>query len=191
MKINVLLAQVLLCGTLISCGGPITGNNPDVDQNETDTVPTVNDTTNNNVPTDTIDPNMPDLTNSKINMAVENIYRVWLENIGKEDARRMITMLYGKTHQVYTGVTLMIFKDERMSSETFYEKTDVTFYEMTEQQIEDYINDPEPYDKAGAYAIQGLAGRWITGIEGDYFNVVGLPVRRLFETMEREFGIRL
>ena len=60
MKINVLLAQVLLCGTLISCGGPITGNNPDVDQNETDTVPTVNDTTNNNVPTDTIDPNMPE-----------------------------------------------------------------------------------------------------------------------------------
>ena len=60
MKINVLLAQVLLCGTLISCGGPITGNNPDVDQNETDTIPTVNDTTSNNVLTDTIDPNMPE-----------------------------------------------------------------------------------------------------------------------------------
>ncbi len=97
----------------------------------------------------------------------------------KEDARRMITMLSGKTHQVYTGVTLMIFKDERMSRETFYEKTDVTFYEMTEQQIEDYINDPEPYDKAGAYAIQGLCSAYIKGINGDYASVVGLPVSRI------------
>ena len=56
----------------------------------------------------------------------------------KDDARRMISMLSGKTHQVYTGVTLMIFKDERMTRETFYEKTDVTFYEMTEKQTRSY-----------------------------------------------------
>ena len=97
----------------------------------------------------------------------------------KDDARRMIAMLSGKTHQVYTGVTLMIFKDERMSRETFYEKTDVTFYEMTDKQIEEYINCPEPYDKAGAYAIQGLCSAYIKGINGDYASVVGLPVSRI------------
>ena len=97
----------------------------------------------------------------------------------KEDARRMITMLSGKTHQVYTGVTLMIFKEERMTQETFYEKTDVTFYEMTEKQIEDYIHTSEPYDKAGAYAIQGLCSAYIKGICGDYASVVGLPVARI------------
>ena len=97
----------------------------------------------------------------------------------KDDARRMITMLSGKTHQVYTGVTLMIFKDERMTRETFYEKTDVTFYEMTETQIEKYISSSEPYDKAGAYAIQGLCSAYIKGINGDYSSVVGLPVSRI------------
>ncbi len=97
----------------------------------------------------------------------------------KDDARRMITMLSGKTHQVYTGVTLMIFKNERMTQETFYEKTDVTFYEMTENQIEKYINSSEPYDKAGAYAIQGLCSAYIKGINGDYASVVGLPVSRI------------
>lgn len=97
----------------------------------------------------------------------------------KDDARRMITMLSGKTHQVYTGVTLMIFKEERMHRETFYEKTDVTFYEMTGEQIEEYINTTEPYDKAGAYAIQGLCSAYIKGINGDYASVVGLPVSRI------------
>lgn len=97
----------------------------------------------------------------------------------KEDARRMIEMLSGKTHQVYTGVTLMIFKDERMSRVTFYEKTDVSFYEMTKEQIESYINTSEPYDKAGSYAIQGLCSAYIKGITGDYFTVVGLPVARI------------
>lgn len=97
----------------------------------------------------------------------------------KEDARRMITLLSGKTHQVYTGVTLMIFMDERMHRETFYEKTDVTFYEMTEKQIEEYISTSEPYDKAGAYAIQGLCSAYIKCISGDYAGVVGLPVSRI------------
>lgn len=106
----------------------------------------------------------------------------------KEDARRMITMLSGKTHQVYTGVTLMIFKDERMHRETFYEKTDVTFYEMTEAQIEEYINTPEPYDKAGAYAIQGLCSAYIKGICGDYASVVGLPVSRICHELTK-YGI--
>ena len=107
----------------------------------------------------------------------------------KEDARRMITMLSGKTHQVYTGVTLMIFKDERMHQETFYEKTDVTFYEMTEEQIEEYISTSEPYDKAGAYAIQGLCSAYIKGICGDYASVVGLPVSRICYELTK-YGIK-
>lgn len=97
----------------------------------------------------------------------------------KEDAGRMIKMLSGKTHQVYTGVTLMIFKNERMNRVTFYEKTDVTFYDMTEAQIEAYISTDEPYDKAGSYAIQGLCSAYIKGINGDYSSVVGLPVARI------------
>lgn len=106
----------------------------------------------------------------------------------KDDARRMISMLSGKTHQVYTGVTLMIFKDERMTRETFYEKTDVTFYEMSEKQIEEYISSPEPYDKAGAYAIQGLCSAYIKGINGDYASVVGLPVSRICHELTK-YGI--
>ena len=107
----------------------------------------------------------------------------------KDDARRMISMLSGKTHQVYTGVTLMIFKDERMTRETFYEKTDVTFYEMTEKQIENYISSPEPYDKAGAYGIQEYAGVFVEKINGDYYNVVGLPLSKLYQLLKKEFGV--
>jgi len=106
----------------------------------------------------------------------------------KDDARRMIAMLSGKTHQVYTGVTLMIFKDERMTRETFYEKTDVTFYGMTAKQIEEYISCPEPYDKAGAYAIQGICSAYIKGINGDYASVVGLPVSRICHELTK-YGI--
>ena len=106
----------------------------------------------------------------------------------KEDAIRMITMLSGKTHQVYTGVTLMIFKDERMHCRTFYEKTDVTFYEMSKVQIEAYCNTSEPYDKAGSYAIQGLCSAYIKGINGDYFSVVGLPVAHICQELAG-FGI--
>ena len=106
----------------------------------------------------------------------------------KEDAIRMITMLSGKTHQVYTGVTLMIFKDERMHCRTFYEKTDVTFYEMSKAQIEAYCNTSEPYDKAGSYAIQGLCSAYIKGINGDYFSVVGLPVAHICQELAG-FGI--
>lgn len=93
----------------------------------------------------------------------------------KEDALRMINLLSGKTHQVYTGVTLS-FKDEFI---TFSEKTDVTFFSLSEKEIEDYVSSSEPYDKAGAYGIQGKASLLVSGICGDYFNVVGLPVARL------------
>lgn len=93
----------------------------------------------------------------------------------KEDARRMIELLSGRTHQVYTGVTIS-YKE---SFVTFSEKTDVTFFDLTDNEIESYVSSSEPYDKAGAYGIQGRASLLVSGINGDYFNVVGLPVARL------------
>ena len=97
-----------------------------------------------------------------------------------EDARRMIRMLQGNVHQVYTGVTL-IAKDEKgdTRTRTFSECTDVDVCEMTEDEIEEYISTGEPYDKAGAYGIQGSFGIYIRGIRGCYYNVVGLPISRL------------
>jgi len=95
--------------------------------------------------------------------------------IDKGDARRMISLLSGKVHQVYTGVTLSMNGE----SITFSEKTDVEFYELSQEEIEEYISSSEPYDKAGAYGIQGKAGLLVKGINGDYYNVVGLPVARL------------
>lgn len=99
----------------------------------------------------------------------------------KEDARRMLNLLSGKTHQVYTGVTIA---DDK-GSVTFSEKTDVVFYELTEQEIEEYISSSEPYDKAGAYGIQGKAGLLVKGIIGDYYNVVGLPIARLKRELKK------
>lgn len=93
----------------------------------------------------------------------------------KEDARRMISLLSGREHQVFTGVTLSL----KGNFKTFSEKTDVIFYKLTDKEIEDYISTDEPYDKAGAYGIQGKAGLLVKAVNGDYYNVVGLPVARL------------
>ena len=89
-----------------------------------------------------------------------------------EDAARMLRMLSGRTHQVITGVCLQVDGQWTVASET----TSVTMSEISEKEIADYIATGEPVDKAGAYAIQGIASRWIPRIEGDYSNVVGLPV---------------
>ena len=97
-----------------------------------------------------------------------------------EDARKMITMLQGNIHQVYTGVTLIV-KDEKgnIHTRTFSECTDVDVCEMSEDEVEESISTKEPYDKAGAYGIQGSFGVYIRGIRGCYYNVVGLPISRL------------
>lgn len=104
----------------------------------------------------------------------------------RDDAIRMLTMLQGRTHQVYTGVTVVVIKDDKNAPNgyektvlTFHERTDVSMYNMTPAQIERYADSKEPLDKAGAYAIQGLCAAYIKGINGDYNNVVGLPVARL------------
>lgn len=99
------------------------------------------------------------------------------------DAVRMLTQLAGNTHQVYTGVTLVIFENGGRRTLTFYEKTDVEMYPMTAGQVQAYVATGEPSDKAGAYAIQGRCAAYIKGINGEYNNVVGLPVARLMQEL--------
>jgi septum formation protein len=88
------------------------------------------------------------------------------------DAARMLRLLSGREHQVITGVCFVVGGQWSVASET----TSVRMAEISEQEIADYVASGEPMDKAGAYAIQGIASRWIPRIEGDYSNVVGLPV---------------
>lgn len=106
----------------------------------------------------------------------------------REDAKRMLDLLAGHTHQVYTGVSIWIRSLAGWQEHYFYEKTDVTMYPMSEEEKENYLNTPEPYDKAGAYGIQGKCAAYIEKICGDYNNVVGLPVARLYQEMKK-FGI--
>ena len=105
------------------------------------------------------------------------------------DAADMLRSLSGRTHQVYTGVTLIYWKKGNKQLKSFYEKTDVFFYPLRPDQIESYIATGEPMDKAGAYGIQGLAAAFVRRIEGDYYNVVGLPVARLIQEMESLFSL--
>jgi len=111
------------------------------------------------------------------------------------DAKRMLRLLSGRTHNVTTGVCLVgpslrtgNRKLETGFEDTRSETTLVTMTTLTDQEIGAYIATGEPMDKAGAYAIQGIASRWIPRIEGDYFNVVGLPVALVFR-MLREHGV--
>jgi septum formation protein len=94
-----------------------------------------------------------------------------------EDARQMLQSLSGMTHSVITGVSLIRLPDVERRS--FVELTRVQFAALTSEEIEEYLATGEPFDKAGGYAIQGRAGRFIPRIEGCYFNVVGLPLARL------------
>jgi septum formation protein len=100
------------------------------------------------------------------------------------DAARMLRMLSGRKHQVITGVCLVVSGKPLVASETTF----VIVSEITGKDIADYVASGEPMDKAGAYAIQGIASRWIPRIEGDYSNVVGLPVALVFG-MLRQAGV--
>lgn len=95
----------------------------------------------------------------------------------------MLSMLQGSTHQVYTGVTLIIKRGSVTAVRSFHERTDVHMAPMTPKEIRDYIATGEPMDKAGAYGIQGRAGIFVERIEGDYYNVVGLPISRLYREL--------
>ena len=104
----------------------------------------------------------------------------------KEEAYQMISMLQGKAHQVYTGVTLLIKKDGKKIRKTFHECSDVHVYPMCKEEIREYIATGEPMDKAGAYGIQGLCARFVEKIQGDYNNVVGLPVGQIYQKLKKE-----
>jgi septum formation protein len=98
-----------------------------------------------------------------------------------EDARQMLAKLSGRTHSVLTGVTLVRLPDiERRS---FVETTHVQFAKIPDEEITRYLATGEPFDKAGSYAIQGRAGRYVPRIEGCYFNIVGLPLARLCQEL--------
>ena len=105
-----------------------------------------------------------------------------------EEAAEMIRMLSGKTHQVYTGVTIIRCGDcgEERSPvrKSFAARTDVHVYPMTEEEIGLYAESEEPMDKAGAYGIQGPFAAFVKGIEGEYANVVGLPVARVYQELK-------
>ena len=109
------------------------------------------------------------------------------------EAFQMIKLLQGRSHQVYTGVTILgqgglqpLWEGTSTCSiqkKQFFEKTDVLVYSMSEEEITAYVKTGEPLDKAGAYGIQGSFAAYIQGINGDYSNVVGLPVGRLYHEL--------
>ena len=102
----------------------------------------------------------------------------------REEAAAMLAALSGKEHQVYTGLTVLRGRE----SVTEHEHTAVCFRALSEGEIADYVATGEPLDKAGAYGIQGVGALLVTGIRGDYFNVMGLPVCRLGRVL-RQFGV--
>lgn len=107
-----------------------------------------------------------------------------------EEAVSMLRSLQGRTHEVYTGVTLMLREQNKERCRTFHEKTEVSFYPVEEEEILAYVKTGEPADKAGAYAIQGKSAVFIKEIHGDYNNVVGLPLARLYQEL-KSMGIEI
>ena len=107
----------------------------------------------------------------------------------EDDARLMLSALSGKTHSVYTGFCVMRLSDAFTVCKNV--RTDVTFKELSPEKIDRYIKTGEPMDKAGSYGIQGMGAMLVEKICGDYFNVVGLPVGELADTLETEFDFKL
>jgi len=97
----------------------------------------------------------------------------------ENEAITMLKLLSGRVHSVFTGVTVIKGSKE----ESFFCETKVKFYSLTDEMIENYIKTGEPFDKAGAYGIQGYGCLLVESIEGDYFNVVGLPVSQLYQLL--------
>lgn len=127
-------------------------------------------------------------------IAADTIVTIDGEILGKPhdaaDARRMLRVLSGRTHQVATGVC--IARGGHRSDpvvESFVTVTDVSFYPLTDEEIDHYVATGEPMDKAGAYGIQGTGGRMLVrGIRGDYYNVVGLPIAELSRHLPSNLG---
>lgn len=99
----------------------------------------------------------------------------------REEAFKMLKKLSGRMHSVYTGVSIIAPTEVR----NFFEKTDVVFWELSDEEIIQYLDTGEPFDKAGAYGIQGFGSLLVKQITGDYFAVVGLPVSRTFRELKK------
>jgi len=104
----------------------------------------------------------------------------------EEHAREMLSLLSGKSHHVYTGVNVIIYKQGFETEYNFVCSTVVTFNNLSQEEIANYIATKEPMDKAGAYAVQGLAGKFVKKINGCFTNIVGLPTAQLYEVLKQE-----
>ena len=129
--------------------------------------------------------NLPQASDPVIVVGADTVITVDGLILGKpadaRDAREMLRRLSGRTHEVITGLAVLSWpKDERRIEQ---ETTRVTFAALKDNEIEDYVASGEPLGKAGAYAIQGLGGRFVERVEGCYFNVVGLPLARLYRIL--------
>ena len=122
---------------------------------------------------------------AEVVLAADTIVVVDGDVLGKprdaKEARAMLRRISGRSHEVMTGVCLIADGAENIEAEI----TRVHVVEISEQEIADYVATGEPMDKAGAYAIQGIASRWIPRLEGCYFNVVGLPIPRVYAMLKR------
>ncbi len=120
---------------------------------------------------------------------------VWFKNMplgkpsGKEEAIDMLSSLSGNVHQVYTGVCVIDTSTGKCITD--YEVTNVSFNTLSHDEIERYVDSGAPYDKAGGYGIQGKAALFVSKIDGDYFNVVGLPLTKLNNILKNEFEFNL
>ena len=122
-------------------------------------------------------------------LSADTVVAIEGEILGKpkdeDDAVRMLNLLSGKEHQVYTGVTMIWIDGEGEEKEySFYVCTGVVMYRMNREEILRYVRSGEPMDKAGAYGVQGKAAAFIKAVRGEYSNVVGLPVGRLYQEMK-------
>ena len=102
----------------------------------------------------------------------------------KQEAYDMLSMLADRTHQVFTGVSIIKNDNGNVRENTFFEKTDVTFYPIYKEDLRKYVESGDPLDKAGSYGIQGDFSIHIKEIHGDYNNVVGLPIGRLYQELK-------
>ena len=98
-----------------------------------------------------------------------------------DEAIKMLKSLSNKTHEVVTGVSII----NKGNAETFSSIAKVTFYELSDKEIEDYVKTNEPMDKAGAYAIQGIGAKFIKSIDGDFYTIMGLPIGELYHRLQK------
>ncbi|MGN0153513.1 MAG: Maf family protein [Lachnospiraceae bacterium] len=105
----------------------------------------------------------------------------------EQEAFDMLKMLSDRTHQVFTGISIIIKRDNEKQVYLLHERTDVTFYPISDYELKEYIATGDPLDKAGAYGIQGTFAVHVKEIKGDYNNVVGLPIARLYQTINQIF----